>query len=98
MTKHSLIIEHPAVVFTVPDPSVKRLKCSWHLRMMMRIIEMLSLKRQADARFALQFAPRAILYFSVFYIGRPAKHIKNCPERGHRPEQRVRQNPLLVCN
>ncbi len=43
-TKHSLIIVHPAVLFTVPNPSVRRLKCSWHLWMMMRIIETLLLK------------------------------------------------------
>ena len=46
-TKHSLIIVHPAVVLAVPNPSVKRLKCSWHLGMMMRIIETLLLKTQA---------------------------------------------------
>jgi hypothetical protein len=51
MTKHSLIIEHPAEVFTVPNPSVKRLKCSWHLGMMMRIIETQLLKRQAESEF-----------------------------------------------
>jgi hypothetical protein len=46
-TKHNLIIEHPVVVLAVPDPSVERLKCSWHLGMMMRIIETLLLKTQA---------------------------------------------------
>jgi len=43
----NLIIEHPVVVLAVPNPSVKRLKCSWHLGMMMRIIETLLLKTQA---------------------------------------------------
>ena len=37
--KHSLIIVHPTEIFIVLDPWDKRLKCSWHLWMMMRIIE-----------------------------------------------------------
>jgi hypothetical protein len=46
-TKHNLIIEHPVIFLAVPDPSVERLKCSWHLGMMMRIIETVLLKTQA---------------------------------------------------
>src|SRR6266478_4566591 len=52
----NLIIEHPAVVLAVPDPSVKRLKCSWHLGMMMRIIETLLLKTQACTKFSVRNA------------------------------------------
>jgi len=50
-TKHSLIIVHPAVVLDIPDPSAERLKCSWHLGMMKRIIETPSLKGKCDPRF-----------------------------------------------
>jgi hypothetical protein len=46
-TKHSLIIVHPAEVLAILNPSVERLKCSWHLGMMMRIIETQLLKTQA---------------------------------------------------
>jgi hypothetical protein len=51
-TKHSLIIVHPAVILAVPDRSTRRLKCSWHLGMMMRIIETLLLKTQAHMKFS----------------------------------------------
>jgi len=50
-TKHSLIIVHPAAILAVSDPSVERLKCSWHLGMMMRIIETLLLKGKSDLMF-----------------------------------------------
>jgi hypothetical protein len=50
-TKHSLIIVHPAVIFAVSDPSAERLKCSWHLGMMMRIIETLLLKGKSALMF-----------------------------------------------
>src|SRR5205814_4823829 len=39
------------LVLAVPDPSVARLKCSWHLGMMMRIIRTLLLKTQATCSF-----------------------------------------------
>jgi hypothetical protein len=60
MTKHSLIIEHPTEVFTVPNPSVKRLKCSWHLGMMMRIIETPLLKRQANSKLVAKRVAREV--------------------------------------
>jgi hypothetical protein len=50
-TKHSLIIVHPAAILAVSDPSAERLKCSWHLGMMMRIIETLLLKGKSDLMF-----------------------------------------------
>jgi hypothetical protein len=50
-TRHSLIIVHPAVVLAVPGPSVGRLKCSWHLGMMMRIIETPLLKGKPASTF-----------------------------------------------
>jgi hypothetical protein len=36
----------------VPNPSARRLKCSWHLGMMMRIIETPLLKTQAYPTFS----------------------------------------------
>jgi hypothetical protein len=57
-TNHSLIIVHPDVVLAMPNPSAGRLKCSWHLGMMMRIIETPLLKGKPD----LLFGARKTLY------------------------------------
>jgi hypothetical protein len=36
------------VTLAAPNPSARRLKCSWHLGMMMRIIETTLFETQAD--------------------------------------------------
>jgi hypothetical protein len=45
---------YPAAILAVPGPSAERWKCSWHLGMMMRIIETLLLK----GKLCPEFSPR----------------------------------------
>jgi hypothetical protein len=47
---------YPAAILAVPGPSAERWKCSWHLGMMMRIIETLLLKGKLCTEFLPQEA------------------------------------------